>query len=62
MYCDTNQFTTLLFCGPHQKPHGARGFSKHYHLRFDTKLGHDICVIIHITCACFACTSMLDKP
>ena len=34
MYCNTNQFPTLQFCGPHSKPHGARGLGKHYHLRF----------------------------
>ena len=39
MYCNTNQFPTLPFCGPHSKPHGARGLRKHYHLRFDPKLG-----------------------
>ena len=33
MYCNTNQFPTLPFCGPHSKPHGARGLGKHYHLR-----------------------------
>ena len=37
IYCDTNQFPALPFCGPHQKPQGARGLSKHYHLRFDSK-------------------------
>ena len=37
MYCITNQFPTLKFCGPHSKPHGARGLSKQYHLLFDTK-------------------------
>ena len=36
MYCDTNQFLALPYCVPHPKPHGARGLSKHYHLRFDT--------------------------
>ena len=35
MYCNTNQVPELLFSGPHSKPHGARGLSKHYHLRFD---------------------------
>ena len=39
MYCNTNQFPTLPFGGPHSKPHGARGLGKHYHLRFDPKLG-----------------------
>ena len=51
-----------IFCGPHSNPHGARGLSKHYHLRFDPKLGNGICAICRIPCACVACTSMLDKP
>ena len=38
MYCNTNQLPELPFCGPHSKPYGARGFSKHYHFRFDPKL------------------------
>ena len=29
MYCDTNQFPSLLFCGSHIKPRGARGLGKH---------------------------------
>ena len=45
MYCNTNQFPILTFCGPHPKPNGARGLSKHHHLRFDTKLGNGICDI-----------------
>ena len=40
MYCNTNKFPALPFCGPHSKPHGARGLSKHYHFRFDPKLGN----------------------
>ena len=36
--------------------------SKHYHLRFDTKIGHGICEINSIPCACSACTSILQKP
>ena len=36
--------------------------SKHYHLRFDTKLGNGVCAIIRITCACVAYKSLLDKP
>ena len=40
MYCNTNQFPELLFCGPHSKPHGARGSSNHYNLRFDPKTRH----------------------
>ena len=62
MYCNTNQFPALPFCVPHSKPHGTRGLSNHYHLRFDPKLGMVICAILHISCACVACTSMLDKP
>ena len=61
MYSDTNQFPALPFCGPHPKPRGARGLSKHYNLRFDPELGHGICEIRRIPCACFACTSMLDQ-
>ena len=61
MYCNKNQFPALPFCGPHSKPHGARGLSKHYHLRFDPKLGMRVCAIRRIPCTCFACTSMLDK-
>ena len=56
IYCNTNQFTTLPFCGPHSKPHGARGVSKHYHLRFDPKLGMGKYAIHRIPCACVACT------
>ena len=59
MYCKTNQFPALPFCGPYSKPHGARGMSKHYYLRFDTKLGNGVCAILRIPCACIACTSML---
>ena len=32
MYCNKNQFPTSTFCGPHSKPHGARGLGKHYNL------------------------------
>ena len=62
IYCNTNQLRALPFFGPHSKPHGARGLSKHYHLRFYTKLGMGTCAIRRIPCACVACTSMLDKP
>ena len=61
MYCDTNQFPTLTFCVPYQKPHSSMGLSKHYHLRFDPKLGHGICVIFRVQCACVSCTSMLGQ-
>ena len=62
MYCNTNQFPALPFCGTHSKLHGERGFSKYYHLRFDPKLGNGVCAIHRIQCACVVCTSMLDKP
>ena len=62
IYCDTNKLPTLPFCDSYPKPHGSRGVGKHYHLRFDTNLGHGICVICRIPCACVVCTSMLDKP
>ena len=39
IYCDTNQFPELSFCGPYPKPHESRELSKHYHLCFDPKLG-----------------------
>ena len=62
MYCNTNQFPSLPFFGPHSKPHGARGLSKHYNFRFDPKLVNGVCAILLINCACVACTSILDKP
>ena len=62
MYCNTNQFPELSFSGPHSKTHDARVFIKHYHLRFDPKLGMGVYEILRIPCACVACTSMLDKP
>ena len=61
-YFDTNQFPTLTFLGSHPKPHGSRGLGKHYRLRFDPNIGHGICSILCIPCACVACTSMLDQP
>ena len=62
IYCNTNQLPELSFCGPHSKPHDARGLSNHHHLRVDPKLGNDVCEILRITCAYVACTSMIDKP
>ena len=62
MYCNTNQFPELPFCGPHYKPHGTKGLSKHYHLRFDPKLVNGVCEILRIPFACVACKPMLDKP
>ena len=57
MYCNTNQFPALPVCGPRYKPHGTRGTSKNYHLRFDPKLGMVVCEIRRIPCACVSCTS-----
>ena len=34
MYCDTNRFPALPFCGSRPKPHGARSLGKNYHIRF----------------------------
>ena len=62
IYCDTNQLPTLLFCGTHPKPHISRGQSKHFHLHFFPKIGHGMCAIIRIPCACVLCTSMLERP
>ena len=61
MYCNTNQFPEISFCGTHSNSHGARKLSKHYHLCFDPKLGNGICAIFRIPCSCVACTSMLEK-
>ena len=54
--------TRIIISGPHSKPHGTRGLSKHYNLRFDPKLGMGVCAILRIPCACVSCTSMLYKP
>ena len=62
MYCNTNQFPVLKFCGPHYKHYGASGLSKHYHLRFDPKIGMGVCAICRVPYACVACTPMLEKP
>ena len=62
MYCYTNQLPILPFCGSHPKPHVARGLGKHYHLRFDPKLGCGVCAILRIPCDYIACTSMIGQP
>ena len=62
MYCNTKPIPALPFFGPYCKPHGARGSSKNYHLRFDPKLGNYLCENFRIPCACIACKSMLDEP
>ena len=45
MYCNTNKFPELPFCGTHSKPHGARGLGKHYNLSFYPKLAVGECAI-----------------
>ena len=52
MVFDTNQFSSLKFCGPHTNPHGVRRLNKNFYMLFDTKLGHGLCVICQIPCAC----------
>ena len=61
IYCNTDQFHELSFYGSHSKPHGIIEPSKHYHLRFDPKLGMVVCAIRRIPCARVACISMLNK-
>ena len=56
IYSNTNQFPELPFYVTHSKPHGARGLSKHYHLRFDPKLAMGECAIFRIPCECVVCT------
>ena len=51
MYCAINQFPEFKFLGQHKKPHGERGLGKHYHMHFDTKIGHGAYVIRRIPCA-----------
>ena len=29
IYCTTNQILQLVFCDPHNKPHGAHGLGDH---------------------------------
>ena len=62
MYVNKNQFPALPFFGPYSKLHGARGLSKHYHFRFDPKIGNGVYAIRCIPCACVTYTSMIDKP
>ena len=61
MFCNKNQFPSLPLCGPYTKQYGIIGLSNHYHMQFDAKLGHVICAIHHIPCACSKCTYIIDK-
>ena len=56
IYCDTNQSPELTFCGPHPRPHGKRGLSKHYHLLFEPKIDNGVCAIHRIPWDCVVCT------
>ena len=57
----TTQFPEFSFSGPHAKPHGVGGLSKHYHLRLDPKLVRVKYAILIIPCTCISCTTMLDN-
>ena len=52
IYCNTNKFPELPFCGTHAKPHGTRGLINSYHFGFDPKLGSGVCKIIRTMCIC----------
>ena len=62
MSCASTQFQALSFCGTHEKSHGVRGLSKHYHLRLDPKLSHGKCSIRRTHFDCIPFTNMLYKP
>ena len=57
-----NTVYTIEIFGPHTKPHGARGLSKHGHMWFYLKIGHNIWKECQISCACPECNYMLYKP
>ena len=50
MFCDTTQFTSLQFCGPHTKPNDVIGFRNNYHMQVYTKIEHGIWAIFQILC------------
>ena len=62
IYCNTNKFPELSFCGSHSKLHWSRGLSKNYHLVSDPKIGNGVYEILCIYCARVACKSILYKP
>ena len=62
VYCATNQFPEMQFLGTRNKPHGVCRLGKHYHMRFDPKLGHVRCSIHRIPCACHPFTPRLNQP
>ena len=42
------QFTELQLYVTNTKPHDVRVLGKHYHVRFDQKLGNGKCAIQHL--------------
>ena len=62
IYYTANQFPLLLFCVPHNKPHGEHRLGKHSHMCVNQKLGHGTCAVRLVPCACTQCTSTIDKP
>ena len=62
MFSATNKFPEIKFVGPHNKPHGVRAVGKHFHIRFDPKLGYVTYAIHHTSIACTLCTLLLTKP
>ena len=62
MYCTTNQFTELQFCGPHNKPNVSPRLGESYHTNFDPKIGHGTRSINYNNCECYQCTYALEKP
>ena len=62
IYFTKNQFPELEFLGPHNKTHGVHGLGTHYHMRFDTKLGHGTYEIFRIPSDCTSFTSIIDQP
>ena len=61
VYCATTQFPELISYGTHNKPYCVQGWSDHYKMRFDTKLGHCTCVIHRTTWPCTQFSSTLEK-
>ena len=52
IFLNTNYFPSFPHCGQHKKPRGIRGLTNHYNILFYPKLGHAVCIILQILCAC----------
>ena len=50
IFCKKNLGPNIDFKGRHPPPYGAQVTLRHYHCRFDPKLGKDMCSILHILC------------